>query len=152
SPRDATIRAMNEVSGPVIAIGLVLAAVFVPCAFISGIIGQFFRQFALTIATSTLISAFNSLTLSPALAALLLRPQSEERADETLPRVFFVPIGAWLAWEFLTPWLTLRLGGMPQPDTVAQVGTVVIGALAGWVLGRPLNRVLATSFRLFNVG
>ena len=77
SPRDATIRAMDEVSGPVIAIGLVLAAVFVPCAFISGIIGQFFRQFALTIATSTLISAFNSLTLSPALAASLLRPQSE---------------------------------------------------------------------------
>ncbi len=78
SPRDATIRAMEEVSGPVIAIGLVLTAVFVPCAFISGIIGQFFRQFALTIATSTLISAFNSLTLSPALSALLLRPQSEE--------------------------------------------------------------------------
>jgi multidrug efflux pump subunit AcrB len=152
SPRDATIRAMNEVSGPVIAIGLVLAAVFVPCAFISGIIGQFFRQFALTIATSTLISAFNSLTLSPALAALLLRPQSEERADETLPRVFFVPIGAWLAWEFLAPWLTLRLGGMAHPDTLARAGAVVIGALAGWVLGRPLNRVLATSFRLFNVG
>ncbi len=61
TPRDATIRAMDEVSGPVIAIGLVLTAVFVPCAFISGIVGQFFRQFALTIATSTLISAFNSL-------------------------------------------------------------------------------------------
>ena len=59
---------MEEVSGPVIAIGLVLTAVFVPCAFITGIIGQFFRQFALTIATSTIISAFNSLTLSPALA------------------------------------------------------------------------------------
>src|SRR5207249_11474270 len=67
-PRDATLRAMAQVSGPVVAIGLVLAAVFVPCAFISGIIGQFFRQFALTIAVSTLISAFNSLTLSPALS------------------------------------------------------------------------------------
>ena len=64
SPRDATVRAMEEVSGPVIAIGLVLTAVFVPCAFISGIVGQFFRQFALTIAVSTIISAFNSLTLS----------------------------------------------------------------------------------------
>jgi hydrophobe/amphiphile efflux-1 (HAE1) family protein len=152
SPRDATIRAMNEVSGPVIAIGLVLAAVFVPCAFISGIIGQFFRQFALTIATSTLISAFNSLTLSPALAALLLRPQSEQRADETLPRVFFVPIGAWIAWEFLTPWLTERLGSMAHPDQVATALALTLGALAGWVLGRPLNRILGTSFRLFNAG
>src|SRR5262249_50044029 len=75
APREATVRAMSEVSGPVVAIGLVLTAVFVPCAFISGIVGQFFRQFALTIAASTLISTFNSLTLSPALAALLLKPQ-----------------------------------------------------------------------------
>ena len=79
SPRDATIRAMQEVAGPVIAIGLVLSAVFVPCAFITGIVGQFFRQFALTIASSTIISAFNSLTLSPALAALLLRPKTRGR-------------------------------------------------------------------------
>src|SRR5438874_1056821 len=79
-PRKATERAMEQVSGPVLAIGLVLAAVFIPCAFITGIIGQFFRQFALTIAVSTVISAFNSLTLSPALAALLLRPQSEQRS------------------------------------------------------------------------
>ncbi len=68
SPRDATIKAMEQVSGPVIAVGLVLSAVFIPCAFISGITGQFFRQFALTISVSTVISAFNSLTLSPALA------------------------------------------------------------------------------------
>src|SRR6185312_659809 len=73
SPREATVTAMQQVSGPVIAVGLVLAAVFVPCAFITGITGQFFRQFALTIAVSTIISAFNSLTLSPALTALLLR-------------------------------------------------------------------------------
>ena len=85
APRDATIRAMDEVSGPVIAIGLVLTAVFVPCAFITGIVGQFFRQFALTIATSTVISAFNSLTLSPALAALLIRPKSKDK-PEALPR------------------------------------------------------------------
>src|SRR3954447_18908187 len=95
APRDATIRAMEEVSGPVIAIGLVLAAVFVPCAFISGLIGQFFRQFALTIATSTLISAFNSLTLSPALAAMLLRPKSEG-PSEALPRAAYGLIGGWL--------------------------------------------------------
>ena len=69
APRDATIKAMSQVSGPVIAVGLVLSAVFVPCAFISGLTGQFFRQFALTIAASTIISTFNSLTLSPALSA-----------------------------------------------------------------------------------
>ncbi|HMF15386.1 MAG TPA: efflux RND transporter permease subunit, partial [Gemmataceae bacterium] len=74
-PREATIKAMQQVSGPVVAIGLVLSAVFVPAAFISGITGQFFLQFALTIAVSTLISAFNSLTLSPALSALLLKPR-----------------------------------------------------------------------------
>src|SRR6478609_5097641 len=73
SPREATYKAMREVSGPIIAIALVLVAVFVPLAFISGLTGQFYRQFALTIAISTVISAINSLTLSPALAALLLK-------------------------------------------------------------------------------
>jgi multidrug efflux pump len=73
NPREATYKAMKEVSGPIVAIALVLVAVFVPLAFISGLSGEFYRQFALTIAISTVISAFNSLTLSPALAALLLR-------------------------------------------------------------------------------
>ena len=72
-PREATLQAMSEVTGPIIAIALVLCAVFVPIAFISGLTGEFYRQFALTIAFSTVISAFNSLTLSPALAALLLK-------------------------------------------------------------------------------
>ena len=79
SPRDAARKAMDEVTGPVIAVALVLCAVFVPCAFISGITGQFFRQFAITIAVSTVISAFNSLTLSPALAAILLKPHGAKR-------------------------------------------------------------------------
>jgi multidrug efflux pump len=74
SPREATKAAMNEVSRPIIAITLVLCAVFVPVAFVSGLTGEFYRQFALTIAISTVISAFNSLTLSPALAAVLLKP------------------------------------------------------------------------------
>jgi multidrug efflux pump len=79
TPRQAAHKAMDEVSAPVIAVALVLSAVFVPCAFITGITGQFFRQFALTIAVSTIISAFNSLTLSPALAALLLPPRGAKK-------------------------------------------------------------------------
>lgn len=75
SPREATLKAMAEVSGPVIAIALILAAVFVPTAFIPGITGRLYQQFAVTIAVSVIISAFNALTLSPALSALLLRPK-----------------------------------------------------------------------------
>jgi multidrug efflux pump len=79
TPREATYQAMREVSGPIIAIALVLVAVFVPLAFISGLSGQFYKQFALTIAISTVISAINSLTLSPALAALLLKGHDEPK-------------------------------------------------------------------------
>jgi multidrug efflux pump len=79
SPRAATVQAMSEVTGPIIAIALVLCAVFVPIAFISGLTGEFYRQFALTIAFSTIISAFNSLTLSPALSALLLKGHDEPK-------------------------------------------------------------------------
>jgi hydrophobe/amphiphile efflux-1 (HAE1) family protein len=81
APREATKVAMNEVSRPIIAITLVLCAVFVPVALVSGLTGQFYRQFALTIAISTVISAFNSLTLSPALAAALLKPHDGQRKD-----------------------------------------------------------------------
>ncbi len=155
APRDATIKAMTQVSGPVIAVGLVLGAVFVPCAFISGITGQFFRQFALTIAVSTVISAFNSLTLSPALAALLLRPRHSGR-HEVLPRLSFTLLGGWLAWVFLSlqlaPWLTQvehLVGGWAawMPWALA-----VVGAVAGWLVGWPLNWLLGWTFRLFNLG
>ena len=95
--REATIRAMDQVSGPVIAVGLVLSAVFVPCAFISGITGQFFRQFAITISVSTIISAFNSLTLSPALTAMLLRP-ARQRGAPPLPWLAFALAGGWAGW------------------------------------------------------
>ena len=84
APREATFRAMEDVAGPIVAVGVVLSAVFIPCAFLSGIVGSFFRQFALTIAVSTMISTLNSLTLSPALAALLLKPkraQGERRSQ-----------------------------------------------------------------------
>jgi HAE1 family hydrophobic/amphiphilic exporter-1 len=79
SPREAALKAMEEVSGPVIAIALILAAVFIPTAFIPGITGRLYQQFAVTIAVSVIFSAFNALTLSPALAALLLRPKKESR-------------------------------------------------------------------------
>src|SRR3954449_936834 len=79
SPRDASFRAMREVSGPVIGIALVLSAVFIPTAFLPGITGRLYQQFALTIAISVILSAFNALTLSPALAALLLRPRKKTR-------------------------------------------------------------------------
>jgi len=90
SPLDATREAMKEVSGPIIAIALVLCAVFIPTAFISGLTGQFYRQFALTIAISTVISAFNSLTLSPALASRLLLPHGapRDRLQRVADRLF----------------------------------------------------------------
>ncbi len=78
-PREATLKAMSEVQGPVIAIALILAAVFIPVAFMAGVTGRLYQQFALTIAVSVLISAFNALTLSPALSALLLRPRAKKR-------------------------------------------------------------------------
>ncbi|MET0506853.1 MAG: multidrug efflux RND transporter permease subunit [Burkholderiaceae bacterium] len=97
SPREATYRAMREVSGPIVAIALVLVAVFVPLAFISGLTGQFYRQFAVTITISTVISAINSLTLSPALAALLLkgRDAPKDWLMRAMERVFGRLFGAF---------------------------------------------------------
>ncbi len=79
SPRNATVQAMKEVTGPIIATSLVLAGVFIPIAFVSGLTGQFYQQFALTIAIATIISTFNSLTLSPAMSALLLQPRGSKK-------------------------------------------------------------------------
>src|SRR5690606_22896249 len=89
-PMTATRKAMAEVSGPIIAISAVLCAVFIPTAFISGLTGQFYRQFAVTIAIATLISAFNSLTLSPALASRLLQAQGAPKdvLQRTADRLF----------------------------------------------------------------
>jgi multidrug efflux pump len=94
SPREATYRAMREVSGPIIAIALTLVAVFVPLAFMTGLTGQFYKQFAMTIAISTVISAFNSLTLSPALAALLLK------GHDAKPDWLTVQMQRWLGGFF----------------------------------------------------
>ena len=162
APRDATVKAMEQVSGPVVAIGLVLAAVFVPCAFISGITGQFFRQFALTIAVSTVISAFNSLTLSPALAAILLRSR-EKGSFEALPWLACPPIGAWLGHKIGLHWPspawprctcscagavadTLRLWWAPIVGRALAPGDRGLGCSS-----RPLNFLLGWSFRQFNL-
>ena len=133
SPRDASRKAMDEVTGPVIAIALVLCAVFVPTAFMAGISGQFYKQFALTIAASTVISAFNSLTLSPALSALLLKPHSHDESGhghgqrEVLPALGIAIIGGLIAYVFLTPiaahWVGLEnAAGEGQGHGVAAPG------------------------------
>ncbi|WP_407297460.1 efflux RND transporter permease subunit [Stutzerimonas zhaodongensis] len=98
SPVEATKQAMKEVTGPIIATALVLCAVFIPTAFISGLTGQFYQQFALTIAISTVISAFNSLTLSPALAAALLR--SHDAPKDGFSRLLDKLFGGWLFAPF----------------------------------------------------
>lgn len=98
SPLEATRVAMTEVTGPIIAIALVLGAVFIPTAFISGLSGQFYKQFALTITISTFISAFNSLTLSPALAAILLK--SHDSKPDRLTRILNKLFGKWLFEPF----------------------------------------------------
>jgi len=95
APRAATLQAMREVSGPIVAIALVLCAVFVPIAFVPGLVGQFYKQFALTIAISTVISAFNSLTLAPALAASLLQPHGA--APDRLTRIMNRWLGGFFA-------------------------------------------------------
>ncbi len=158
APREATITAMSQVSSPVIAVGLVLTAVFIPCAFITGITGQFYRQFALTIATSTIISAFNSLTLSPALAALLLRPR-QKGTYEALPWFAFVGLGSWLAYSFLAPQATgLIASRLPQwlPGAlhpyVGPTLALVAGGLAGFAVSFPLNRIMGWTFFIFNKG
>ena len=87
SPKEAARRAMDEVTGPILAITSVLAAVFIPSAFLSGLQGEFYRQFALTIAISTILSAINSLTLSPALASVLLRPHQDMAQADRLTRI-----------------------------------------------------------------
>jgi hydrophobe/amphiphile efflux-1 (HAE1) family protein len=136
SPLEASHRAMEEVSGPIIAIALVLCAVFVPVAFISGLTGQFYRQFALTIAFSTLISAFNSLTLSPALAAVLLKPRG---ATEDAPTRFINRAFGWLFRPFNRAFTSMsgRYGNVAKSITRRSVFAVAVygGLVALGVLG-----------------
>jgi multidrug efflux pump len=147
TPRLAAIRAMEQVSGPVVAVGLVLSAVFVPCAFVSGITGLFFRQFALTIAASTIISAFNSLTLSPALAALLLRPHRGQSAPEALPRVAYPLFGGLFGYAIATRLMPASAGPL---TTLSPWLVVAFGLIAGHILAKSASRVVTGFFSLFH--
>jgi len=162
SPRDATRQAMVEVTGPVIAIALVLCAVFIPTAFMAGISGQFYRQFALTIAASTIISAFNSLTLSPALCRLLLQPHGHGNSGhrpEPLPRLAIALIGSAVAYVFLSRPVASLFGwdvGHHGQENHAQVpawfypAVLALGVIVGFLVSRFINRLLSWVFAGFN--
>ena len=176
SPLEASRKAMDEVSGPVIGIALVLCAVFVPTAFMAGITGQFFKQFALTIATSTVISAFNSLTLSPALCALMLKAHGhgqkenghgEHEQAEALPRLGIVILGGLIALFFLGPIVGPMFGivaaghgghdkasdaheASAQTLWAFRAGIFALGAVAGWFGSHLVNLGFAKFFVGFN--
>jgi hydrophobic/amphiphilic exporter-1 (mainly G- bacteria), HAE1 family len=127
SPKAAALKAMEEISGPVVGIALVLSAVFIPTAFIPGITGRLYQQFAVTIAISVILSAFNALTLSPALAALLLRPRTSsggllKRFFSSFNRVFATATSAYV-----------RLcGTLVRKSAIALILLAAFGAAAGW--------------------
>ncbi len=128
SPHDAAYKAMEEVTPAVIAIAFGLSAVFVPVAFISGITGQFYRQFALTISFSTLLSAFNSLTLSPALAALILKPHKAKR--DWLQWVMFILFG-WFFYLFNKALAGVNIAYVGILRWVVRLSVVVLAVYAG---------------------
>jgi multidrug efflux pump len=168
-PRTATLKAMEEITGPIIAITLVLSAVFVPCAFISGITGRFYQQFAVTIAASTIISAINALTMTPSRALLILRSGGMSGAHghrrEALPWWIFGIFGGWLTLAqgpSLVP-ASLHLpvpgsaaaaalpGGLAWLVTPAWFAPGALGGLVfGWFCIRPINVALAWVFARFN--
>ena len=131
APKDAALKAMEEISGPVIGIALVLSAVFVPTAFIPGITGRLYQQFAVTIAISVILSAFNALTLSPALAALMLRPKKESKGPL---RKFF----DWFNRMFgrATDTYVRLCGGLVRKSAIALVLLALFGVAAGFISNR----------------
>ncbi len=167
--RTATIKAMEEITGPVLAITLVLSAVFIPCCFLGGISGQFFRQFAVTIAVSTIISAVNALTMTPSRAVLIFKtePGHAQHKREALPWWFFAIIGGVLTY-WLGPGLLGGHFGLPPATSAVEdpegptwlaLGLeaalyfppgAFVGGLLGWVLIRPVNAGLGVFFRGFN--
>jgi multidrug efflux pump subunit AcrB len=168
--RTATIKAMEEITGPVLAITLVLSSVFIPCCFLGGVSGQFFRQFAVTIAVSTIISAINALTMTPSRAVLIFKTeegQSHEEKREALPWWIFAILGGVVTAIYIpkffpgtTPVLQANLGLNEDkyPKMVLWIilngiyftPGAILGAPAGWLLIRPVNLVLGWFFRQFN--
>jgi multidrug efflux pump len=161
-PREATIKALDEITGPVIAITLVLSSVFIPTAFIAGISGQFYRQFALTIAASTIISAINAMTMAPARAVTLIKPHvpGAER-HEALPRTAVVLLFALLMDFFVTDSVLSLLGlsagghgheahGSPILLWTVRLALAAVGGFAGYRLNPAVNRVLLSFFKSFN--
>jgi hydrophobe/amphiphile efflux-1 (HAE1) family protein len=142
SPLAATRKAMEEVSGPVIAVAVVLTAVFVPTAFMTGLTGQFYKQFALTIAVSTVISAFNSLTLSPALSAILLKPHHAK--PDILQRVINFCFGWFFkSFNWVFEKLSLMYGGFVRRSLrLAIIALVLFGGLL-YLTGKIFNQVPA---------
>jgi hydrophobe/amphiphile efflux-1 (HAE1) family protein len=136
APRDATIQAMQEVSAPVVAIAFILAAVFIPVAFLGGISGEIYKQFALTIAISVLLSAFNALSLSPALAALLLRPKKKTTSWISRPFEWFNRTFDWTTNRYLSVVTFLIRRG-----AIAVVALLAISLTTGL-----LFRILPTGF------
>ena len=162
-PREAARQAMREVSGALIAIALVLAAVFVPTAFITGISGEFYRQFAITIAASTVFSAINSLTLSPALAAILFnrhntsdRKNQKHQRNDPLPAIviglLFGLMTIWLAEDFVLVWTGLANGSQPALTIwLLRLCLFGVGFVCGSFLAPFFNMLLAGFFKLFNL-
>ena len=162
-PREAARQAMREVSGALIAIALVLAAVFVPTAFITGISGEFYRQFAITIAASTVFSAINSLTLSPALAAIFFnrhdtsdRKNQKHQRNDPLPAIvlglLFGLMTIWLAEDFVLVWTGLTNGSQPALTIwLLRLCVFGVGFVWGSFLAPFFNMLLAGFFKLFNL-
>jgi multidrug efflux pump len=166
--RTATIKAMGEITGAIIAITLVLCSVFLPSALISGISGQFYRQFALTIAASMIISATNAMTMTPSRAVMIFKgykhgAHEHEDTREALPwwgyAALFGWLGATLIWRYIGPDVHDWAAAGDRAAREAQVIEWGVwgllwapGAVVGWFLFRPVNRILARFFKLFNRG
>jgi multidrug efflux pump len=154
-PREATIKAMEEITGPVIAITLVLSSVFVPTAFLAGISGEFFKQFALTIAASTVISAINAMTMAPARAVSLIKPHSKEHPPEALPPWGVSCLAGGAAVYFLTHH-ALGMLGWPVEETHGaklwgvRAGVFLAGYFVGWPLRKPVLAILGGFLKGFN--
>jgi multidrug efflux pump len=153
--REATIKAMAEITGPVIAITLVLSSVFLPTIFIAGIPGKFFQQFALTIAASTIISAINAMTMAPARAVTLIKPHVAGHDREALPRWGIALLAGYIAMRFLPTIASPLLDFLGVSKGTGLQGAIlglifVVGAVAGWMVGPSVNRWLQRFFRLFN--